>query len=151
FHVGRGDVPPSVAEDVLGLHGGGTLQDFVRERKCRCHWQGCRKRTLIREGGFALIHGDPGTGKSVVMRLLEQRLSHIQDRAVASINHPQSNVADFYRELGDLFNIPLRPAQRWNSFKALRERWIDHLTTSRRRSILLVDEAQEMSPSVMSE
>ena len=24
----------------------------------------------LREGGFALIHGDPGSGKSVVMRLL---------------------------------------------------------------------------------
>jgi type II secretory pathway predicted ATPase ExeA len=109
------------------------------------------ENALVREGGFALIHGDPGTGKSVVMRLLEQRLSRLQDRLVASINHPQSNVADFYRELGDLFNIPVRPAQRWNSFKALRERWIDHLANSRRRSILLVDEAQEMSSAVMSE
>ena len=24
----------------------------------------------VREGGFAMIHGEPGTGKSVVMRLL---------------------------------------------------------------------------------
>lgn len=28
----------------------------------------------IREGGFAMIHGDPGTGKSVVLRLLADRL-----------------------------------------------------------------------------
>jgi general secretion pathway protein A len=78
------------------------------------------------------------------MRLLAQRLGRLADRAVASIN--QSNVADFYRELGDLFNITLRPAQRWNSFKAPRERWIDHLSNNRRRSILLIDEAPEMSP-----
>jgi type II secretory pathway predicted ATPase ExeA len=26
----------------------------------------------LREGGFALIHGDPGSGKSVVMRLLAE-------------------------------------------------------------------------------
>src|SRR4051812_40076101 len=66
------------------------------------------ENALVREGGFALVHGDPGCGKSVVMRLLAQRLGRQADRAVASINHPQSNVADFYRELGDLFNIALR-------------------------------------------
>ena len=27
-------------------------------------------QTLVREGGFAMIHGEPGTGKSVVLRLL---------------------------------------------------------------------------------
>ena len=33
----------------------------------------------LREGGFALIQGDPGTGKSVVMRLLAERLSRLAD------------------------------------------------------------------------
>ena len=28
----------------------------------------------IREGGFAMIHGDPGSGKSIVLRLLAERL-----------------------------------------------------------------------------
>ena len=97
------------------------------------------ENALVRDGGFALIHGAPGAGKSVVMRLLEQRLARLQDGAVASINHPQSNVADFYRELGDLFNLPIKPAQRWTSFKTLRERWIDHVSNSRRRSIILID------------
>ena len=32
------------------------------------------EHNLVREGGFALIQGDPGTGKSVVMRLLAERL-----------------------------------------------------------------------------
>ena len=45
----------------------------------------------IREGGFAMIHGDPGTGKSVVLRLLAQRLSTLSDVTVGAINHPQSN------------------------------------------------------------
>jgi general secretion pathway protein A len=31
----------------------------------------------IREGGFAMIHGDPGTGKSVALRLLAERLSRL--------------------------------------------------------------------------
>ena len=29
----------------------------------------------LREGGFALIHGDPGSGKSVIMRVLAERLA----------------------------------------------------------------------------
>lgn len=105
----------------------------------------------IREGGFAMIHGDPGSGKSVVLRLLAQRLSHLSDVTVGAIHHPQSNLADFYREMGDIFGVPLRPHNRWAGFKVLREVWIAHLETTRRRAVLLIDEAQEMSPAVLCE
>jgi hypothetical protein len=100
-------------------------------------------------GGFAMIHGDPGTGKSVALRLLADRLAHLPDITVGAINHPQSNLADFYREMGDIFGVPLRPHNRWGGFKALREAWLVHLETTRRRAILLVDEAQEMSPAAL--
>ena len=66
-------------------------------------------------------------------------------------NHPQSNLTDFYRELGDIFSVPLRPSNRWGGFKALRERWLNHMESSRCRTVLLVDEAQEMTPQVLSE
>jgi general secretion pathway protein A len=105
----------------------------------------------IREGGFAMIHGDPGTGKSVALRLLAERLARIPDVTVGVINHPQSSLADLYRELGDIFAVPLRPHNRWGGFKALRERWLGHLETTRGRAVLLVDEAQEMSPAGLSE
>ena len=105
----------------------------------------------IREGGFAMIHGDPGSGKSIVLRLLAERLKKLPDITVGAINHPQSNLADFYRELGDIFAVPLRPSNRWGGFKALRERWLTHLESSRCRPVLLIDEAQEMTPQVLSE
>lgn len=105
----------------------------------------------IREGGFAMIHGDPGTGKSVVLRLLAQRLSTLSDITVGAINHPQSNLADFYRELEDIFSVALRPSNRWGGFKALRERWLSHLESSRIRPVLLIDEAQEMTPQALCE
>ena len=60
----------------------------------------------IREGGFAMIHGDPGTGKSVALRLLADHLARLADVTVGVINHPQSNLADLYRELGDDFAVP---------------------------------------------
>ena len=105
----------------------------------------------IREGGFALISGEPGTGKSAVLRLLAERLSRLPDVSVGAIAHPQSSIGDFYRELGDLFGVALHPHNRWGGFKALRERWIAHLESTRRRAVLLIDEAQEMSPAVLSE
>ena len=45
------------------------------------------EQALIREGGFAMIHGDPGTGKSVALRLLAQRLSRLPDISVGVITH----------------------------------------------------------------
>ena len=105
----------------------------------------------IREGGFAMIHGDPGTGKSVALRLLADRLARLPDVHVGVINHPQSSLADLYRELGDIFAVPLRPHNRWGGFKALRERWLAHLETTRARAVLLIDEAQEMSPAALCE
>lgn len=109
------------------------------------------EHSLIREGGFALISGDPGSGKSVVMRLLFERLSPLPEITVGAIVHPSSNLADFYREMGDLFGIELKPHNRWGGFKALRERWQAHLESTLLRPLLLIDEAQEMPPSVLSE
>jgi hypothetical protein len=71
------------------------------------------EHALIREGGFAMIHGDPGTGKSVALLLLAGRLARLPDVTVGAISHPQSNLADLYRELGDIFAVPLRPHNRW--------------------------------------
>lgn len=106
---------------------------------------------LIRDGGFAMITGEPGTGKSVVLRLLAERLGQLRDLTVGVISHPSSNLSDFYREMGDLFAVELRPSNRWGGFKALRERWLAHLDGTLLRPVLLVDEAQEMHPGVLSE
>jgi type II secretory pathway predicted ATPase ExeA len=105
----------------------------------------------IRDGGFAMVHGDPGTGKSIALRLLADRLGRVADLVVGAITHPQSNLADLYRELGDVFAVPLKPHNRWGGFKALRDRWLAHMESTRRRAVLLVDEAQEMSPAALCE
>ncbi|MGH7477721.1 MAG: ExeA family protein [Longimicrobiales bacterium] len=105
----------------------------------------------LREGGFALITGDPGTGKSVALRLLASRLARLRDVTVGVITHPRSFLADFYRELGDVFEVALRPHNRWAGFKALRQRWQAHIESTLSRPVLLIDEAQEMSTAVLSE
>lgn len=109
------------------------------------------EQQLIVEGGFAMISGDPGTGKSAVLRLLADRLEQVRDISVGAITHPSGNIADFYRELGDLFNVAMRPHNRWGGFKALRERWQAHMQSTTIRPVLLIDEAQEMPPNVLNE
>ena len=53
--------------------------------------------------------------------------------------------------MGDVFAVPLKPHNRWGGFKSLREVWFAHLETTRRRPLLLIDEAQEMAPATLSE
>jgi type II secretory pathway predicted ATPase ExeA len=47
--------------------------------------------------------------------------------------------------------VKLSPSNRYGGFKALRERWKAHVASSRIKPVLLVDEAQEMTPDVLNE
>jgi len=105
----------------------------------------------IADGGYIMITGDPGTGKSVALRLLAARLRAMRDVIVGTVEHPQSRTMDFYRELGDLFGVPLQAHNRWGGFKALRERWTEHLCTTLSRPVLIIDEAQEAFNAVFTE
>ena len=106
---------------------------------------------LVSQGGFALIAGEPGTGKSVTLRLLAQRLSRTDGLNVAVLTHPSSSLSDFYREMADLFGITLIHNNLWLGFKGLRHRWLLHFDDTRTRPILLVDEAQEVLNTVLTE
>ena len=110
-----------------------------------------RVEQLAGEGGFALITGAPGTGKSVSLRILVERLGAQRDVAVGVLSRPQAAIHDFYRELGALFGVQLSPHNRWAGCKVLRERWQDHIDAALSRPVLIVDEAQEMVPKVLAE
>jgi Type II secretory pathway, component ExeA (predicted ATPase) len=110
-----------------------------------------RVEQLVQEGGFALISGESGTGKSVALRIVASRLAKLRDVLVGVLERPQSKIADFYRELGDIFSVKLTPSNRWGGFRTLRERWKAHLASTRIKPVLLIDEAQEMAPEVLSE
>jgi general secretion pathway protein A len=105
----------------------------------------------VADGGFAAVTGDPGTSKSVVLRLLEDRLRALPNVVVGTLERPQSHAADFYRELGELFGVPLSPHNRWAGFKALRARWSEHIASTLMRPVLILDEAQEAPTHVLSE
>ena len=110
-----------------------------------------RVQQLAGEGGFALVTGASGTGKSAALRLLAACLATQRDVTVGVISRPQAGIADFYREMGDLFGVELRPHNRWGGAKILRQRWQAHIDTALSRPVLLVDEAQEMQSAVLAE
>lgn len=126
---------------VEGLYLPAAISDFLwRIENC-----------LVREGGFAVVDGDSGTGKSATLRLLADRLGSLPELRLAVLTHPSSHMADFYREMGELFGVPLRPHNRWCGFKALRQAWQEHLEHLRLRPVLLIDEAQELSTTLLAE
>ncbi|MYH28573.1 MAG: AAA family ATPase [Acidobacteria bacterium] len=106
---------------------------------------------LVRQGGFALVVGEPGTGKSVALRLLTSRIEKAEGLDVAVLAHPSSSIGDLYREMGDVFSVGMSHNNIWAGFKALRERWLKHLEDTRMRPVLFVDEAQEMAAKVLTE
>jgi type II secretory pathway predicted ATPase ExeA len=134
FNPFRPDVP------VEALHTTPAVDAFLR-----------RVQLGIADGGYVMITGDPGTGKSVALRLLSKRLESMRDLVVGTIEHPQSRTMDFYRELGDLFSLPLHSHNRWAGFKTLRARWAEHITSTLSRPVLIIDEAQEALTTVLSE
>ncbi len=110
-----------------------------------------RAENLARTGGFAQVDGDPGHGKSVALRLLVQRLEQRPDLVCHTVTRPQGSLADFYRELGDLYDVAIRPHNRWLGAKALRARWREHLESALHRTVVVIDEAQESQSSVLNE
>ena len=110
-----------------------------------------RVQQLAGDGGFALVTGAPGCGKSATLRILAASLETQRDVTVGVVSRPQANIADFYREMGELFGVELRPHNRFAGAKILRQRWQAHIQGTLSRPVLVVDEAQEMQTAVLAE
>lgn len=110
-----------------------------------------RIENLALDGGVAGIFGDPGLGKSLLLRQLQTRLESVPELTVAITIRPQNSIRDFYRELGGLFGVELRPSNRWGGFQTLRNTWIQHIDNTLFRPVLICDEAQLMPNSVLTE
>jgi type II secretory pathway predicted ATPase ExeA len=145
---------PRTLSALYGLKWNPFLNDIPVEALCktpRIDHFAWRVEDLVMHGGFALVTGDPGAGKSTVLRLLAERLAGLRDVVVGEVTRPQSRVTDFYRELGDLFGLAVSTSNRWGAYKTVRAKWQAHIQQTLFRPVLLVDEAQEMPPLLLAE
>lgn len=106
---------------------------------------------LASSGGFGVITGETGTGKSTFLRCLQARLRERTDLVCGVLTRPQATISDFYREMGSIFAVTLSPSNRWGGTRVLRERWQAHWSAAHLRPVLIVDEAQEMRVDVLNE
>jgi general secretion pathway protein A len=101
-------------------------------------------------GGFVQLTGEVGTGKTSVCRcLLEQLPSHVD---LALILNPRLSPVELLATVCDELRIPY-PAGTTSS-KELVDRLHRHLIEAHaggRRTVLIVDEAQNLSPEVLEE
>lgn len=139
---------------LYGLKWNPFLPDIPVEALCetpRIKHFAWRIEDLVMHGGFALVTGDVGAGKSAALRMLSTKLTPLRDVVVGEVTRPQSRVTDFYREIGDLFGVPVSTSNRWGAYKTVRAKWQEHIQQTLFRPVLLVDEAQEMSPLLLAE
>ena len=110
-----------------------------------------RAEQLVLDGGYGLITGEPGSGKSVALRQLQNHLSSMPELCVRILTRPQSRLRDFYREIAALFGVEIQSSNRFGGFQKLRDQWLAQIHTSLFRPVLLIDEAQEVPEEVLSE
>lgn len=123
-----------------------ALQVFPKlERFCY------RIEDLVLDGGFAACMGEPGLGKSALLRLIQERISQIPQVVVGELSRPQCSVNDFYREVGNLFGVHLQVSNRYGGHQALRQKWRNHIEATLVRPVLLIDEAQRLNDAVFDE
>ena len=100
-------------------------------------------------GGFVQLTGEVGTGKTTIVRTLLSRLPQHAD--VAVILNPRVTPTEFLQSICEELGIALSGADR-HSIKHLVDALYQRLLSAHaesRRVILIVDEAQNLSPSVL--
>lgn len=99
-------------------------------------------------GGFVLLTGEVGTGKTTVCRALLDQLPGEVD--VALVLNPAVSELELLRTICEEFHVPVRDDE--DSAKRLIDRLNRYLLEAHargRRPVLLIDEAQALRPSVL--
>ncbi|WP_256383285.1 AAA family ATPase [Photobacterium toruni] len=100
-------------------------------------------------GGFGLLTGEVGTGKTTVLRAMISRLP--QQAQVAVILNPALSSHDLLATICDELGLSYRDEA---SFKQLTDTIYQHLIANHaagRQTLLLVDEAQHLMPDVLEQ
>jgi len=100
-------------------------------------------------GGFVLLTGEVGTGKTTVSRCLRQQLPI--DTDLAFILNPSLAVEEMLAAIGDAFGISFpQPVTLKSLFDALQAFFIKNHQLGR-KTLLVIDEAQHLQPAVLEQ
>ncbi len=106
---------------------------------------------VTESGGFVQLTGEVGTGKTTLVRTL--LLNRMPDNAdVAVVLNPQISAHEFLLTICEELHIEVPAAK--DSIKALTDALNRHLLAAHangRRTILVVDEAQNLAPAVLEQ
>ena len=106
---------------------------------------------VTESGGFIQLTGEVGTGKTTLVRSL--LLNRMPENAnVAVVLNPQLSVVEFLATICEELHIEV--SHNKGSVKALTDALNEHLLSAHsqgRRTILVVDEAQNLSPAVLEQ
>jgi general secretion pathway protein A len=106
---------------------------------------------VTESGGFVQLTGEVGTGKTTLVRTL--LLNRMPDNAdVAVVLNPQITAHEFLLTICEELSIDVPTRQ--DSIKALTDALNHHLLSAHadgRRTILVVDEAQNLAPAVLEQ
>jgi general secretion pathway protein A len=99
--------------------------------------------------GFIVITGEVGAGKTTLVRSLFEQLD--RDRLVAAqLVSTQLEADDMLRSIAVAFGLPVKALDK-ASLLATLEAFLCQLAIDRKRALLVVDEAQNLSPSAVEE
>ena len=100
-------------------------------------------------GGFVLLTGEVGTGKTTVSRCLRQQLP--DDTDLAFILNPSLSTEELLASICDAFQLPYaQPATLKTLFDALHHFLLQNHQAGR-RTLLVIDEAQHLMPDVLEQ
>ena len=98
--------------------------------------------------GFLLLTGDVGTGKTTLINALLQTLGH--DTLVATVRDPDLEPMDFYNYTAHAFGMPKNFTSK-GAFLIAFERFLLDADTANKTVLLIIDEAQRISQTVLEE
>jgi general secretion pathway protein A len=104
---------------------------------------------LYQSEGFIVITGEVGAGKTTLVRSLFEQLDSRQVVA-AQLVSTQLDADDILRSIAAAFGLPVRAVDKASLLASL-EAFLCQVTIDRRRALLVVDEAQNLTPRAIEE
>ena len=104
---------------------------------------------LYQSEGFIVITGEIGAGKTTIVRSLFEHLD-IEKVVAAQLVSTQLDADDLLRAVGLAFGLPVRTVTKAILLGSL-EAFLCKLATENKRALLIVDEAQNLTPRAIEE